>query len=211
MHDKCVIRDTKSNFLKFSMFGLVVLMAPSAARANLISNGSFESYGGSGFNSNIGAGITDWTISGGGIDIVDQSFWMAAEGETSITLGWVGPATISQTVVTTAGQAYDLSSFMAAEIFGGSALRTMDVLWNGNIVGTPSFAYTGQGPNNMGWTQNNILVVGTGSDLVEFRSTTFDQANYGPALDGVQLNAVPEPATIAVLGLGILVLSRKRK
>lgn len=55
---------------------------------------------------------------------------------TSLSLGWVAPATISQTVVTTSGQAYDLNFFMAAEIFGGSALRTMDVLWNGGCSKT---------------------------------------------------------------------------
>ncbi len=184
--------------------------ATSVAQANVV-NGSFESFGGSG-NSNIGQGLTGWTISGGGIDIVNTSYWQAGAGVTSISLGWTSPATISQTVATTSGQAYDLSFLMAAEIFGGSALRTMDVLWNGNIVATPSFAYTGQGPTNMGWELNSVQVVGTGSDLLEFRSTTTAQSNYGPALDDVRLTAVvPEPASMSALALGAFAFLRKRR
>jgi tetratricopeptide (TPR) repeat protein len=38
---------------------------PSARGGNLIANGSFESYGGTGFPSNIGAGLPGWTIQGG--------------------------------------------------------------------------------------------------------------------------------------------------
>ncbi len=183
-----------------SFLGVAALLAPSIAQANLVSNGSFESFGGSGFNSNIGAGLTNWSISGGGVDIVTQSTWQPAAGVASITLGWTAPATISQTVTTASGQAYDLSFFMAAEIFGGSALRTMDVLWNGNVVSSPSFAYTGQGATSMGWTQNNLTVIGTGSDLLQFRSTTLSLAQYGPALDNVQLNPVLNLTGTLVLG-----------
>lgn len=192
------------------LFGSVAILAAPMAHA-LVLNGSFESYGGTGFSTNTGEGITNWTITAGGVDIVDDSFWLPADGETSLSLGWFNPATISQTVTTTNGQAYDLSFFMAAEIFGGSALRTMDVLWNGNIVATPSFAFTGQGPSNMGWTQHNVIVVGTGSDLLQFRSTTTDQANYGPALDDVRMAPVPEPMTVAALGLGLAGFLRRRR
>jgi len=191
-------------------FLAAAVCASSISSANII-NGSFESYSGSGFNSNIGAGLTGWTISGGGIDIVTNATWDAADGVTSITLGWNAPATISQTVATTSGQAYDLSFFMAAEIFGGSNLRTMDVLWNGNVVSSPSFAYTGQGPTTMGWTQKSVMVTGTGSDLLQFRSTTTNQPQYGPALDNVRLTAVPEPASMCALGLGVAALLRKRR
>lgn len=90
---------------KSLFLALAAVVAPSISTANLVNNGSFESYGGSGFNSNIGAGITGWTITGGGIDIVTQSTWQAADGVASITLGWTSPATITQTVATTSGQA----------------------------------------------------------------------------------------------------------
>jgi hypothetical protein len=78
----------------------------------------------------------------------------------------------------------------------------MDVLWDGAVVGQPTFTYTGQGPDNMGWTQFTYNVAGTGSDVLAFHSTT--PANFGPALDAVSLSAVPEPSSIVLLGVGLV-------
>jgi Protein of unknown function (DUF642) len=190
---------------------LLVSAAPflgsTAALAGIV-NGGFESYGGTG-NSNIGAGLDGWTISGGGIDIIPPSvgpghYWLPEEGVVSISLNWTSPATITQTVATTQGQLYAFSFFMATEIFGGRPLRTMDVLWDGAIVGQPTFTYVGQGPDNMGWTQFTYDVTGTGSDILAFRSTT--PANFGPALDAVALTAlssVPEPSAAVLLDFGL--------
>lgn len=162
-----------------------------ATAQNILTNGSFEDYGGTGFNSNIGAGIYGWTIgAGGGIDIVlstgtEPSYWQAADGDVSLSLNWAAPESISQTVTTSADKAYHLSFAMAAEIYGGPASRTMEVLWNGMVVDTPSFQYTGQGPTNMGWVEFTCDVLATGNDTLMFHSTT--PGSYGPTLDHVML------------------------
>lgn len=192
-----------------SIFIATLILPASIHAQNLIRNGSFESYGGTGYNSNIGAGLTDWNIGTmGGIDIALESDWQAADGTTSITLNWGGPESVSQGIVTSAGQLYRLSFYMAAEIYGGEQFRTLDVIWNSNVVGTSTFEYTGQGPTNMGWTKVNYTVLGTGSDILAFQSTT--EGNYGPAIDNIQLVAVPEPATIAGVCFGIAMLRRTR-
>lgn len=81
--------------------------------------------------------------------------------------------------------------------------------WNGSVVGSPSFLYTGQGPNNMGWTEFAYVIQGTGLDTLSFVSTT--SANYGPALDNVSVNPVPEPAALAMFSLlGVSLLRRRR-
>src|SRR5262245_37411414 len=91
------------------------------AQPNLIVNGSFEVEGGSG-NSNHGTGLPGWVVGAtGGIDIVASSgppmtFWNAQDGVDSVSLNWVGPGSLSQTVTTTPGQLYHLSFYLAAEI-----------------------------------------------------------------------------------------------
>jgi hypothetical protein len=78
----------------------------------------------------------------------------------------------------------------------------MNVLWDGSIIDQPTFAYTGQGPDNMEWTLHIDAVTGTGSDTLEFQSTTPN--NYGPALDNISLSVVPEPPTLCLAFIGLL-------
>ena len=189
---------------------LAALLIPAVGLTaeSILTNGSFESYGGRGFNSNIGAGLDGWTIGAkGGIDIVFSTgiepwYWQAADGDVSLSLNYFGPESVSQAVATTPGMPYQLSFSMAAEIYGGPPTRTMDVLWNGVIIGTPLFEYTGQGPTSMGWVQYSYTLLGTGSDTLTFQSTT--PGYYGPALDGVALVPIPEPSVISLAGFGAL-------
>ena len=185
---------------------LAGLASTSNALESILVNGSFENYGGSG-NSNIGAGLNGWTIgNAGGIDIVFSTgivpyYWKAADGNVSLSLSYFGPDSVTQTVTTTPGAQYHLKFSMGAEIYGGPAARTMDVLWNNSVIASPSFQYTGQGPENMGWLEFNYDVIGTGNDTLRFLATS--AGPYGPTLDNVSLVVVPEPtaASLAVLGL----------
>lgn len=193
--------------------GASCMMALPAARADLVVNGSFEEYGGSG-NSNIGMGIAPWVIGSPGIDIVipelgEGHYYLPADGEVSLSLNWFNPASISQALVTEPGQSYEVSFWMAAEIYGGTQWRTMDVTWNGALLGSPAFEYTGQGPEEMGWTRFTFLAEGTGSDTLAFLSTT--PANFGPALDNVSVTAVPVPGTLALMSVGLIALRRRRR
>jgi hypothetical protein len=191
----------KSNCL-FTALLAALGVSSAASGATILMNGSFEEYGGSG-SSNIGAGLDGWTIGPShGVDIVfstgvEPYYWAAANGNVSLSLNYFGATAIRQVIATTPGLPYELSFAMAAEIYGGPATRTMDVLWNGVVVASPSFQYTGQGPLNMGWTTFTYQVLGTGSDTLTFQSTT--EGPYGPALDAVSLVVVPEPG-IAALG-----------
>jgi len=198
---------------------VIVLLkcAASAAAPNILTNGSFEDYGGTGFNSNIGAGLFGWTIgAAGGIDIVfstgiEPFYWQAPDGDVSLSLNWFRPESVSQMIATTPGTPYHLSFFMGAEIYGGPTTRTMDVLWNGAVIGNPSFQYTAQGPTSMGWVQFSYDVVGTGSDIIAFQSKTL--GGYGPALDAVSLVTVPEPSVVALSSIAAVTLLcyRRRK
>lgn len=192
------------------------LSAQNIQPGSILVNGSFETYGGSG-NSNIGQGLQGWMIgNAGGIDIVFSTgvipyYWKAADGDVSLSLAYFGPDSVTQTITTQPGKTYQLTFSMAAEIYGGPAIRTMDVLWNNTVVSSPSFQYTGQGPDNMGWAQFSLNVVGTGTDALSFLATS--EGNYGPALDNVSLVLVPEPTTATLVGLGLIgfALSKRRR
>jgi choice-of-anchor C domain-containing protein len=197
------------NRLAMLFFSSAALASVSFVQAaNLVTNGSFE-VPVTATNTTIAAGssaLTGWQISGtSGIDLVHDSVWQPSDGLQSISLNWVSPSTLTQTILTSPGQMYQLSFDMAAEAYGGPATRTMDVFWNGNLVESASFAYTGQPPSAMGWQNHFAMVVAGpgGSDMLQFVSTTPD--NFGPALDNVALNAVPEPGTFVVWG-GIILL-----
>lgn len=198
-----------------AFLGVLLTLGQRAAAQNIAVNGSFENYGGFGFPSNIGAGLTGWNIGqGGGIDIVFSTgvrplYWQAANGNVSLSLSFFGPESVSQTLVTTPGVHYEVSFAMAAEIYGGPALRTMDVLWNGAVVGSPTFAYTGQEPEAMGWTRFQYDVLGHGSDVLTFQGTTF--SNYGPALDDVSVTLVPEPTVLRLAAAGAIGLAWVRE
>jgi len=204
------------HFVCGALFGIAAnVSAQNLESQSILVNGSFETYGGSG-NSNIGAGLTGWTIgNAGGIDIVFSTgivpyYWKAADGNVSLSLAYFGPDSVTQTVTTTPGKSYQLTFSMAAEIYGGPATRTMNVLWNNSVVSSPSFQYTGQGPEYMGWTEFSLNVVGTGTDTLRFLATS--AGPYGPTLDNVSLVLVPEPAAagLIVIGLVSLGLSKRR-
>ena len=195
---------------------VVNLSAQSIQPGSILVNGSFETYGGSG-NSNIGQGLQGWTIgNAGGIDIVFSTgvvpyYWQAADGNVSLSLAYFGPDSVTQTVTTQPGKTYQLTFSMAAEIYGGPATRTMNVLWNNTVISSPSFQYTGQDPNNMGWTEFSLNVVGTGTDTLSFLATS--AGPYGPALYNVSLVLVPEPTAVSLVALGLIGfgLSKRRR
>jgi hypothetical protein len=167
----------------FALFATTAL----AQTTNLVVNGSFETIAGPA-PTNIGLGLPPWAVSG--LDIVRPEngqccYFQPADGLVSVSLNWTAPGSLSQVVTTVPGVTYEIRFWMAAEVFGGSPSRTMEVRWNGAVLGSPSFSYTGQGPLSMGWTEFVYTATGTGSDTLAFVSTTPN--NFGPALDRVSV------------------------
>lgn len=184
--------------------------------ANIVSNGGFELPALAASTDVYAAGsgsLPNWTISGtSGIDHVRSTFWQSAEGIQSISLNWTSPSAIEQTLVTVPNQKYLLTFSLAAERPTVNAtIRTIDILWGGNTVDSLSINPAGNTDANMGWQIFSYIVTGTGSDALKFASTV--PGGYGPTLDGVSVNPIPLPASIALLsfaaaGLGMI---RRRK
>jgi len=129
-----------------------------------------------------------WTVVSGDVnDVLDflAGGWQPADGTTSIDMNGNTTGAISRTVPTVPGQSYILSFAYAGNPVGGPNPKTMQASWDGNLLGTVSFNITGHTTANMGWVYTNFIVIGTGSDALEFASTVGSQ--YGPTLDAVTL------------------------
>lgn len=198
--------------------GVLALLCACVANAQVV-NGSFEAPG-QGFRS-VGAGQTygGWTCGGpndiefvraevnGSLPLLEASGY---DGEYWIDLCGVGqPSSIYQIVTTTAGQQYDVSFALAANVWGPAATFSMVVEWNGAIVGEFSHSTAGRDGANMGWTRRDVVVTGTGNDRLEFRALTGFSAR-GPAIDDVRMVEVPAPGVLGVFGAG-LALGRRRR
>lgn len=195
----------------------LALVVPAFASAQVI-NGDFEvpltvdASGPPGYftaSNGDNTSITGWTVGGRegdvSVDVVSQSGFgfPAYSGDQMIDLaGTPGPGSLYQDVVTVPSLAYTLT--FAASSNGSS--KIMDVYWDGNLLDT--FAAPALGT----WDIKTYTVTASGAlTQLRFGSDISNTSNAGPMVDAVSLTPVPEPASIAALGLGAIGFIRKRR
>ena len=169
----------------------------------------------------VGAGSTynGWTNTGNAsIEFVDNTIWQVFEGNGAVDLnGTTGPGAISQTFATTPGQSYLVEfrySGNPGQFGNRPGAKSFDVAWNGGTAGSFVFTHqTGDAWASMRWLQGSVLVTAVGSSsTLTFQGTSTNYGDAGAAVDAVSITqVVPEPATMAALGLGALALVRRRR
>lgn len=193
----------------------LLVVSAGAADAQTIVNGGFESpdqpgnFGQIDAPSNV---ISGWTISGGSVDLI-HDYWTPYDGTQSLDMSGMGAGTIYQDFTISQAGSYNIFFAMAANPDGGAAIRQMNVSFglSGGTMQTQLFSFdaTGKSKTNMGWELKNMLVDAAAAGSYRIQFTSLENNPFGPALDGVSISAVtatPEPATLALLGSGLLAL-----
>ncbi|MFN4128274.1 MAG: choice-of-anchor C family protein [Paracoccaceae bacterium] len=201
----------------------LMLGTASFAQAATIQNGSFEEGSPAGVFSTLGAGstaITGWTVGSGNIDYIG-TYWQASAGSRSLDLTGNTRGSIFTTITDLIiGTAYKLSFDLSGNPAGQPAIKQLDVTLS-NPLTTENYLYNVKTAKNtlsdMKWVTYVLGFVATSTESV----ITFATGNgtggaaccYGPALDNVQISAVPVPAggLLLLTGLAGFAAMRRRK
>ena len=178
-----------------------------SVNANLLTNGSFE-------NPNVATGNWGWFTSanvpgwnGSNIEIWDNFSGVSAyEGSQFAELN-AHPSngqafSIFQSFTTTLGQWYDVSFAYQARANDSESFN----------VAVDNLSWLIDDHTTNGWSVfSNTFQASSNTTTISFTSVTPLTGTVGNFLDDVKVTQVAEPATIALLGLGLLGLGSSRR
>ena len=194
-----------------SIVALAVVLGFSGARANLIQNGSFETYAKDpstwstpnivDFYLDIGnTDITGWTVIKGEIDYLahSQYTWQAADGERCLDLcGNPGSGGLSQTLITETGMVYEAKFHMSANpMIGYSGDDQLDKTLRAQAAGqSMDFSYDRAVEQNsfedMKWKLCTFTFIADSNSTTLEIISTMDVIKVGPVIDNVSVLSVP--------------------
>jgi choice-of-anchor C domain-containing protein len=186
--------------------------AQQAGPGSLVVNGSFEDAPPVRTFFNIAAGASSlkgWQVTGEGIDVVNEVYWQASHGMSSVDLDGSARSRISppysrggvaQTFSTTAGTRYLVTFDMAGNATVPPAVKPMRVS-AANQSMEFTFDVTGKTFRNMGWLPKSwTFTAREATTTLEFRSLTVSpQTGFGPALDNVTVTALDTKQPLSVV------------
>jgi choice-of-anchor C domain-containing protein len=137
------------------------------------------------------AKVGPWTVSAGSVDVTNDEYWQAAEGDQSLDVsGFCTDGTIYQDVGTTPGQDYEIRFMLAGNTDGSPTIKQLEVSWGGAQAGpVVTFDTSGTSSTGMGYVEKVIPVTASAPvTRLQFRSVS--DSCYGPVIDDVRLVAV---------------------
>ena len=195
-----------------------LLLGASAAQANLLTNGSFESgaFVNQGSDTmSLASGstvITGWSI------VTDTTAWIgptnpfglhANDGDYFLDLSNYQPggpfAGVTQSITTIPGATYSLSFDLGGSNFWGRP----DAVVASAGGSSATFTTPGTGTNNDWYHETMTFVASSTSTLVDLQgSAGFNYIGLDNAsVDLVSIGAIPEPGSLALMVAGVLALA----
>ncbi len=205
---------------------LVLAVSVRPAQADFI-NGSFEDpvVGQAGILV-IGAGnepaAFGWTVTAGTVEVQGQLYASlpgpAFHGTQFLDLNGISVGSISQTFATTAGQQYRIDFAYASNYTHNTPLdpatalvRIVDGVSGSVLLANQALSHGTSSAANLDWKLASFDITATGnSTMLVFESTRLTKPFGGILLDGVSVNAVPEPASGVLLTVASLIFISRR-
>ena len=192
---------------------LLALVGAPLFATPVILNPSFEDGAYPGGFTTVGGGdpgLLNWDVLGHSIDYIG-SYWQASDGSRSVDLNGNGQGGVSQLVSGfTVGGQYKLSFDLSGNPDDLPIVKNVRLSITGQTDQLYSFDTTSHDKTNMGWEPHSFTFYATATDLaITFMSE--DPAFWGAALDNISIQETPEPATYALMGVGLAALAFTRR
>jgi len=155
-----------------------------------------------------------WSVDSGSVDWIN-TYWTAAQGSHSVDLNGNNAGTISTSFPTVTNTTYRVTFKMAGNPDNAPDSKSIEASVVPAFSGSPQiFNFsTISGvttTTNMGWVTKSFSFVSSAlTTTLSFKS--LNQSAFGAALDDVQVEAVPEPFTLALGAAGLVSALRRRR